>query len=194
MRYNLLVLIALFFTACNPLLESKKADCWYISKATKQNIEPAFDNHGICGEFFDEDTLLIYSKHFDNINFSESNLTTLHTDNGIFYVSKAGEVKRTFFFDNGADFFEEGLVRTIKGKKFGFMNKALDVVITPEYDFAFPFQNSKAIVCNGCEEKKEKDGEHTQIIGGKWGIIDKEGKVVVPLVYDAKEVYKKLNP
>lgn len=188
----LLFFILFLFTACESLTASKIADCSYMAKVSKDNLEPEFENQGICGEFFDEDILLIYSKHFDNMDFSEDNLSSLYTDHGMFYVSKSGDVVRTFFFDNGADHFKEGLTRTIKRQKFGFINKELKVVILPTYDFAFPFQNGKAVVCNGCKEEKEEHGEHMKIVDGKWGVINKEGKVIVPLVYDAKEVYKKI--
>ncbi|MCH9741424.1 MAG: WG repeat-containing protein, partial [Epsilonproteobacteria bacterium] len=194
LRYGKLFLflfIVIFLNGCD-LTDPKKAECSYIAKASKQNPEPEFQNQGICGEFFDEDTLLVYSKHLDNMNFSEDNLTSLYTNSGIFYVLKSGKVVRTFFFDNGADFFEEGLTRTIAKKKFGFMNRKLEVVIPPQFDFAFPFEDGKAIVCNGCRQEKEERGEHMRIVGGQWGAIDKQGNVIVPLVYDSKEVYGKL--
>lgn len=190
-RILISLLTLIFLNGCE-LIEPQKAECSYIAKPTPQNPEPEFENHGICGEFFDEDTLLIYSRHLDGMDFSEDNLTSLYTDKGIFYVSRNGKVVRTFFYDNGADFFEEGLARIIKQKKFGFMNQQLEVVIPPQYDFAFPFQDGKAIVCNGCRQEKEERGEHTQIVGGQWGVIDKNGTVIVPLIYDSKEVYHKL--
>lgn len=186
------VFIVFLFTACESLISPKLAECAYQAKPSKDNVDPEFRSHGVCGEFFDEDTLLIYSKHLDKLDFSKSNLTSLYTDNGIFYVSKSGSVVRTFFFDNGADYFKEGLVRMVKGKKFGFMNKELKVVIAPQYDFAFPFKNGKSIVCNGCEQKKDEQGEHSRMVGGKWGIINKQGNVLVPVEYDSKEVYEKL--
>lgn len=172
----MLVSITFLFTACDLFSTSQKAECWYSAKATQQNPEPEFENQGFCGEFFDEDTLLVYSRHLDNMDYLEENLSVLQTDNGVFYVSKEGSIVRTHFFDNSADYFEEGLARTIKRKKFGFINKKLDVVIAPQYDFAFPFQNAKAVVCHGCEQVKEKNGEHTKVVGGKWGAIDTKGE------------------
>ncbi|CAA6822490.1 MAG: Unknown protein [uncultured Sulfurovum sp.] len=188
----LLLFMLLILVSCNSITDPIATECSYVAKVSQENLEPQLKRQGICGEFFDEDTLLIYSKHFDKMDFGEDNLTSLYTNNGIFYVSKLGKVKRTFLFDNGADYFEEGLTRILKEKKFGFMDKKLKVVIIPQYDFAFPFQNAKAVVCNGCKQKKEEHKEYMQIVGGKWGAIDKQGSIIIPMVYDSKEIYQTL--
>ena len=63
--------------------------------------------------------------------------------------------------------------------KIGFFDKALEIVIAPQFDFAFPFSNGVSLVCNGCI--KESDGEHTAMTKGFWGFIDLSGDVVVPI-------------
>jgi len=70
--------------------------------------------------------------------------------------------------------------------KYGFIDKMLNVVIKPEYDFAFPFRDGVAIVCNACFSAAE--GEHKNVVGGKWDLIDRAGKVVVPLKYKKNEL------
>jgi hypothetical protein len=154
----------------------KNGDAKYASQFTTQ---------GECGRFANEDTLVLYEEHFNNLNFGDSNYTTIYAkdaENGemrLFYVSKRGRVVRVFFFDNGADYFKEGLARTISKRKIGFINNKLEVVIEPRFDFAYPFENGKARVCNGCTKKQ--NGEHYMIVGGKWGIIDKSGKLISPM-------------
>jgi hypothetical protein len=144
-----------------------------------------FSAQGECGKFADDETLVLYREHFNNLNFGDSNYTTLYVKNGkdgdrrVFYVSKSGKVIRTFFFDNGADYFKEGLARTIFKKKFGFINNKLEVVIEPRFDFAYPFENGRAKVCNGCTKKQE--GEYFRMVGGEWGVIDKSGKLISPI-------------
>jgi hypothetical protein len=64
-------------------------------------------------------------------------------------------------------------------KKIGFINNKLEVVIEPRFDFAYPFENGKARVCNGCTKKQ--NGEHYMIVGGKWGVIDQSGKLISPI-------------
>jgi hypothetical protein len=82
------------------------------------------------------------------------------------------------------------LARTQYGGKIGFVNKKLNVIIQPQYDFGFPFQQGKAIVCNGCRPVQE--GEHQQLTGGKWGALDRQGQIVIPLEYTRDELEKKL--
>jgi hypothetical protein len=178
-RY-LTVLITIFFIGCDTP-KAKNANCAYSSNPDIHE----FTSQGECGKFIDKDTFVLYPEHFKNLNFADSNYTTLYAKNGkdgercVFYVSKSGKIVRTFFFDNGADHFEEGLARTISKKKFGFINSELEVIIEPKFDFAYPFENGKARVCNGCTKKQE--GEHYQMVGGEWGVIDKSGKLIYPL-------------
>ena len=175
--------LTVLFIGCNTPTP-KTATCAYMPKDDIKHSSE-FSSQGECGKFIDEDTLVLYPKHFKNLNFDKSNFTTLYAKNGedgerrVFYVSKSGKVVRTFFFDNGADYFEEGLARTLAKKKFGFINEKLEVVIEPRFDFAFPFENGKARVCNGCTQKQ--DGEHSMMVGGKWGIIDKNGRLISPM-------------
>ncbi len=69
-------------------------------------------------------------------------------------------------------------MRTISKGKYGFMNDKLEIVIKPQFDFVYPFSDGKAQFCNGC--KKESDGEeHSRMVGGKWGYVDKNGKITV---------------
>ncbi|HEV8147218.1 MAG TPA: WG repeat-containing protein [Bryobacteraceae bacterium] len=101
----------------------------------------------------------------------------------LYFVNRRGKTAPALRFDNGADYFVEGLARSVKAGKIGFVNPNLDEVIAPRWDFASPFQDGLAAVCNGCAPKSDRR-EHTVITGGKWGYIDKLGKVVVPVVYD----------
>ncbi|BDA77977.1 hypothetical protein LPTSP3_g09070 [Leptospira kobayashii] len=91
-----------------------------------------------------------------------------------------------FVFDNGPDYLSEGLGRFVENKKIGFFDSACKKKIKAEYDFAQPFENRFSIVCNGCYS--EKSGEHSIIKGGKYGAIDKKGKVVIPVEYDSVSI------
>ncbi|WP_411823714.1 WG repeat-containing protein [Leptospira sp. 'Mane'] len=88
-----------------------------------------------------------------------------------------------FIFDNGPDYASEGLARFVENKKIGFFDSACKKTIKAEYDFANPFENQFSIVCNGCASVK--DGEHSTIQGGKYGVINKKGKVVVSIEFDS---------
>jgi len=87
---------------------------------------------------------------------------------------KGREVIRPYTFDNGPDYFEEGLARFVQDRKFGFFDESGKVVIQPQFDFAYPFKDGKAKVGWGCTFTP--DGEHQQVSGGEWKQIDKTGK------------------
>ena len=100
------------------------------------------------------------------------------TGKGCFWLHRSGRLKKTHCYDNGADYFKEGLVRYIDSTgKFGFMDKRLLVVIPPLYTFAYPFEAGHAKVCIGCQSKKTADGEHSSMEGGRWMILSRNGKI-----------------
>lgn len=81
-----------------------------------------------------------------------------------------------FKYDNGPDYFSEGLVRIVKNGKIGYADEQGKIVIEPQYDCAWPFANGKASVSKNC--KTEKDGEHEVWMSENWIKIDKNGNVV----------------
>lgn len=188
MKLYHLIALALILVTNSPYA----AECIYVPKQSPNNPHPELSPQGKCGQLINRrDTLQLDKNHFNNLYFAPNGLASIWYDGAIFYVSKKGKVARTHFYDNGADYFVEGVARTISNNKFGYIDEQLNIVIKPEYDFAFPFKNGTAVVCNGCQP--ESDGEHTIVVGGKWGVINRDGKVVTPLEYGKKEILKKRN-
>ncbi|MDP4724891.1 MAG: WG repeat-containing protein [Alphaproteobacteria bacterium] len=126
-------------------------------------------------------------------------------NNELWWIDRTGtKIFESFFFDNGPDYFKNGLSRILKKNKFGFINKEGHVVIEPQYDFASPFDEAGfSNVCTGCWKTYPP---HTKfpiahntvdfdacgyIVGGKWGIISVAGKVAVPLVHSSSENARK---
>ncbi len=175
-KNSILIALSLGLVMACSVPKQKVAECTYMAKVEDNNLSN-FAPHGECGKFIDEDSLVLYPEHFKNLNFGNGNLVSIYTNNGMFYVSQTGKVMKTVFFDNGADYFEEGLVRTISKGKYGFMNNKLEIVIEPQFDFVYPFSDGKARFCNGCKKEKDESGEHSSMVGGKWGYVDKEGKI-----------------
>lgn len=108
-----------------------------------------------------------------------------------YVIDRMGRVLfQSYFFDNGPDYYVAGLTRFVEDNKIGFANKQGEKVIPANFDFAYPFDFSEQItfVCNGGQEKvvKSSDGEllYTEIIGGKWGAINRKGDIIVPLEFD----------
>lgn len=59
--------------------------------------------------------------------------------------------------------------------------KTLTVKIRAPYTFGFPFENGRADVCTGCVSVSVDGGEHSYMQGGQWGVIDRQGREIVPL-------------
>ena len=86
------------------------------------------------------------------------------------------ELVEFFIYDNGPDYFEEGLARIQKDGKIGFVNEAGEIVIEPQFAFADPFENGKARATNSGVKKTE--GEHWFWDSKDWFYIDTTGKKV----------------
>ena len=166
-------------------------ECIYTAEKSHDNPYPESSPQGECGKLLDDDNFQIYQSHLDRLLFSADGLAPVFVGEKAFYVTKAGTSARVHYFDNGADYFVEGLTRTISKGKYGFMDEKLNVVIKPVYDFVFPFEKGLAVVCNGCIFLP--DGEHTMVSGGKWGAINKKGEIVYSVIYTKDKLYNTLN-
>jgi hypothetical protein len=79
-----------------------------------------------------------------------------------------------FSYDNGPDYPSEGLIRVVKNGKIGYADaKTYVIVIAPQFDCAFPFEDGKAKVSNQCQTVKE--GEHSIWKSDAWRYVDKQG-------------------
>lgn len=104
-------------------------------------------------------------------------LTMEQTTDGKWVIidDKKTTLYEVFIYDNGPDYASEGLIRVVKNGKIGYADaKTYAIVITPQYDCAFPFENGKAKVSNKC--KTVKDGEHSVWTSDAWQFVDKKGK------------------
>jgi len=81
-------------------------------------------------------------------------------------------------FDNGPDYFKEGLGRGIRKRKMGFANEYGQIVIPCKYDFAWWFEDGKAKVTFKARDIGVKYDEHSIVESDEWFYIDKNGKRV----------------
>lgn len=87
-----------------------------------------------------------------------------------------------FSYDNGPDYAEEGLFRILNEEgMMGFADTLGEVVIQPQYKFAFPFKDGKARVTLSGEYRKipDSDGEHECWGSGEWFYIDRRNTRLV---------------
>ncbi|ROI00132.1 WG repeat-containing protein [Chryseobacterium daecheongense] len=108
---------------------------------------------------------------------------------GYVYDRKGNFLYRPYFYDNGADFFEEGVQRFVKNGKVGFADRNGKVVIEPEHDFVSPFNYGYAAFCDGCDWEKTED-EHKAIVGGTWGVMNFKGEIVQPIAKKSEKDVK----
>jgi len=203
---NLLFLLPLFFMACThdsskeqkkekKLLNIDPLECTYYIKPNTEYPHGDMLTFPNCGKLVNGE-LQLSKKHFENMSFkkgSESNfgLTTVYANYpDIFYVTKEGKTQRMYFYDMGVDYFVDGLARYLNPEdKMGFVNSKLEVVIPAKYDYADFFEEGVAIVSNGSHSEKVSDSEyeeHTHMVGGVWGAIDKTGKMIVEMKYGSE--------
>ena len=113
----------------------------------------------------------------------------LKPDLGFVAVNKAGEIMyKVFLYDNGPDYPADGYFRIVETGKIGYADvETGEIRIHPQYAAARPFENGYAAVCPDCETKT--DGEYSSWVNGKWGLIDKNGEVVIqPQFEEIREV------
>ena len=204
---TLFLLLPLFFVACNSgsstkekkeekeLLNIDPLECTYYIKSNKEYPHGEMITFPNCGKLVNGE-LQLTKKHLENMSFKKGSeakfgLTTVYADYPhVFYISKEGKTQRMYFYDMGADYFEDGLARYLNSEdKIGFVNSKLHVIIPAKYDYATSFKNGIAIVSNGSHIEKVSDSEyeeHTHMVGGVWGAIDKTGKMIVELKYDSE--------
>lgn len=87
---------------------------------------------------------------------------------------------KVFPFDNGPDYASEGLFRIISNNKIGYADEATGkIIVKPQFDCAFPFQNGVAKVGMNCNTYADDAAHHTWTTD-KWLYINKRGKLIKP--------------
>lgn len=156
--------------------------------------ENDIDTHPNCVLQDDQGNPFIAPDYVSKLQFDSHGLAAVfdedHSRQGWMYVDRQGRVivKAVPVFDNWADEFSDGLVRTVINRKYGFADRHGTVVIAAKYDGAFPFTHGYAVVCIGCREicaisdhsraESDMDCEHHMLTGGQWFKINKAGRVV----------------
>lgn len=103
-----------------------------------------------------------------------------------YYVVDAERYLPVLHFDNGPDWFVEGLVRSRQKGKVGYWDDSFRNRIPPQFDYGSQFKEGRALVCNGC--KPRRDGEHVALAGGEWFYIDISGKRVTAVASSPSEL------
>ena len=168
-------------------VSSKAEDsCFYSSKNNSGRLA-YFDN---CASI-NGDKVKLVEAHAKNIFYDKNGLACIYfpinkSGYDVFYTHESGASQRVVLFDNNCDYFEEGLARGLDNGQMVFINQQLETVLTPGYEVLLPFHYGHSIVCNG-PFIEEKRGEHTLQKGGKCGLLNKQGDLVVKANYKIED-------
>lgn len=197
MRDALILLVAMpcmtsaMAVAAAPAVGSRP-DCSYAIKTSKAEAR----------EITSRDTCAVYaadgSPRFDaallaGIERDDAGLGAVFlAGDGWYYVDRRGRSARVLVWDNGPDPFAGGLARSPRGGKVGFIDRTLTLRIPAAYDFAWPFEHGRATVCIGCAATAKDGDDHAEIVGGRWGVIDRTGKEIVPIRFTRAELERRM--
>lgn len=142
-----------------------------------------FEAQGKWGYKDAQGKVVIPARYLVAQEFSPEGIAAVADADGWAYIDAQGRVLvRPFLFDNGPDYFRQGLARFLSRGKFGFFDQRGKVVISARYSFALLFSEGLAAVCEGCKEVPE--GEHRVMRGGRWGYINRQGTLVIPTQHE----------
>ncbi|SIT12549.1 hypothetical protein [Achromobacter sp. MFA1 R4] len=119
------------------------------------------------------------------MDFGDDGLSPATANGSWHWVRPDGRAVAVVTFDNGADDFQEGLTRGPWAGGMAYYDKQLNRVLATPYDWGDRFEGGIAAVCQGCRVERSPDGEHSYSVGGEWGAIDRNGRLVLPLRQDA---------
>jgi hypothetical protein len=142
--------------------------------------------HAECAAFRG-DRLFISQERLASLFFATDGLAQVLIDGTWYYVKPNGDLLSVLAFDNGADSYSEGLVRSMVDGKIAYFDTAFDRVIEDRYDWGWPFEGGRALVCIGCLPGPADADGHRAMEGGVWGYIDRRGKEIVPVTRSRDE-------
>lgn len=111
------------------------------------------------------------------------------------FVNTAGVevIKPIYLYAND---FVEGLAKVTLGTqempKYGFIDKTGKEIVAIKYDDANNFSEGLAAInIGGKWERVSRYSQAMEIVGGKWGYVDKTGMIVIPCKYKKAGDFKK---
>ncbi len=129
----------------------------------------------------------VKAEHLHALSFDAHGIAAVWIESArrFYYVGRDGHMVPVVAYDNAPDEFVEGRARTQVDGRIGYIDRTLRVVIPPRYDWGFPFEHGRAVVCSGCVQQRA--GEHRLVEGGRWGMVDRNGREIVPLEYRSRQ-------
>lgn len=180
------VLIAMLVSTSSQASAGALVECGYVGN------EPTaeFQSHRDCAEII-SGKVTMTGEHLSRMRFNADGLAVLSVSGQHYYVKPGGALLPVLAYDNGADGFSEGLTRSRVAGKVAFFDADFTQVIPPKYDWAWPFEAGRALVCLGCRAGPPDSDNHVAVSGGTWGYVDRKGVEVVPVIYSKEEAQRR---
>lgn len=158
--------------------------------AESRSVTPArlvsFEDDGRYGYRDEQGRVVLPAQYFTAEEFNAQGVAAVTTEDGPVWIDASGkELLRAFLFDNGHDYFEDGVARYVDQGKVGFCDAGAAIVIPAQFDFVRPFSGGLALFCQGCAVRcRPGDGEHCPILGGVWGYVDRGGRIAIAPTFE----------
>lgn len=115
-----------------------------------------------------KEILAILKAKYDEV-FDDGGVYTIKSNGKWGFADANGDVKINPCFSRVGEEWCDNIIVIYGTGGVGFVNKKLEVIAKPQFSAAGNFQKGVAAI-------KSKSG--------KWGILDKKGKIIVPLIFD----------
>lgn len=149
---------------CFVYVELRNENPLYAKRDHNTGLYAYYDQYGnkVLGDFY-----LVYTKTLNDYAIVSNPIPIL--------INRKGDIiYHIFIIDNGPDYTQEGLYRIIENGKIGYVDSLTSqIVIKPQFQAAYPFENGKAKV--SFYAKTIKDGEYSCWDSDEWFYIDKNG-------------------
>lgn len=112
-----------------------------------------------------------FSPTTKGFSYAFENMVVVSKDLKYWWIDRTGKILyESFFFDNGPDYFHQGLSRIIENNKFGFINQQGVAIVKPQYDYATPFFliNSEGKEDFHAAEGAKDKGGYAYVSNGCW--------------------------
>jgi hypothetical protein len=183
---NRLIILIPFLLLSNAAYAEEGVDCWYCARRTETNPNPEIERHENCTVIIKGEPIF-KKEHLNRISFDDHDLASTLIGDQHYYIRANGRMLPVVTFDNWADDFSEGLTRSLVNGKIAYYDRHFNQVIGPKYDWGWPFENGRALVCKGCKIQPPDEYGHTPVTGGFWGYINQKGEEIVPVRFSRRE-------